>query len=120
MYVDAVEWVTAPNVLGMSQHADHGVVGTKPYAASGKYIDRMSNYCRDCPYDVQRRTGEKACPFNTFYWDFLMRHRKRFAGNRRMALTLKNVDRMDDAEQRTVRSDARRLRKEFGIGGISG
>jgi deoxyribodipyrimidine photolyase-related protein len=120
MYVDAVDWVTAPNVLGMSQHADHGVVGTKPYAASGKYIDRMSNYCRDCPYDVRRITGEKACPFNTFYWDFLIRHRKRFADNRRMALTLKNVDRMDEAERRTVRSDARRLRQELGIGGISG
>jgi deoxyribodipyrimidine photolyase-related protein len=120
MYVDAVDWVTAPNVLGMSQHADHGVVGTKPYAASGKYIDRMSNYCRHCPYDVRRRTGERACPFNTFYWDFLIRQRKRFADNRRMALTLKNVDRMDEAERRKVRSDARRLRQEFGIGGISG
>ena len=79
MYVDAVDWVTAPNVLGMSQHADHGVVGTKPYAGSGKYIDRMSNYCGDCPYEVTRRTGDGACPFNTFYWDFLLRQRRRYA-----------------------------------------
>jgi len=119
MYVDAVDWVTAPNVLGMSQHADRGVVGTKPYAASGKYIDRMSNYCGDCPYDVSRRTGGGACPFNTFYWDFLLRHRERFAGNRRMAMVLKNVDRLRDGECDAIRSDARRLRRRFGIGGVS-
>jgi deoxyribodipyrimidine photolyase-related protein len=119
MYVDAVDWVTAPNVLGMSQHADHGVVGTKPYAGSGKYIDRMSNYCGDCPYDVTRRTGDGACPFNTFYWDFLLRHRERFADNRRMAMMLRNADRLADAERDAIRSDARRLRRRFGIGGVS-
>jgi deoxyribodipyrimidine photolyase-related protein len=119
MYVDAVDWVTAPNVLGMSQHADHGVVGTKPYAASGKYINRMSNYCGDCPYHVSRRTGDDACPFNIFYWDFLIRHRDRLADNRRMAMILKNVDRLDDAERQAIRSDARRLRRRFGIGGVS-
>jgi deoxyribodipyrimidine photolyase-related protein len=120
MYVDGVDWVTAPNVLGMSQHADHGVVGTKPYAASGKYIERMSNYCRDCPYDVRQRTGDQACPFNTFYWDFLIRNGKRFADNRRMALTLKNVDRLDKSDKSAIRSQARRRRQELGIGGISG
>ncbi len=119
MYVDAVDWVTAPNVLGMSQHADHGVVGTKPYVASGKYIDRMSNYCADCRYAVGERTGEDACPFNTFYWDFLIRHRRRFAKNRRMGLALKNVDRMDDEERQAVRADARRLRVERGIGALA-
>ena len=120
MYVDAVDWVTAPNVLGMSQHADHGVVGTKPYAASGRYIQRMSNYCHGCRYDPSRRTGEAACPFNTFYWDFLLRHRKRFSGNRRMALTLKNVERMGEDERRAVTRDANRLREDLGVGPVSG
>ena len=120
MYVDAVDWVTAPNVVGMSQHADHGVVGTKPYAGSGKYIDRMSNYCKGCSYDVKKRTGDDACPFNTFYWDFLIRHRERLADNPRMGLTMKNVDRLDVGEKDEIQSRARGLRRDFGVGGISG
>ncbi len=110
MYVDAVDWVTAPNVIGMSQHADGGVVGTKPYAASGKYIQRMSNYCDGCRFNVKQRSGEEACPFNVFYWDFLIRHRERFRGNRRMAMILKNVDRLDGDERDAIRSQARKLR----------
>ncbi len=116
MYVDAVEWVTAPNVIGMSQHADGGIVGTKPYAGSGKYIQRMSNYCDECRYDVKSRSGEHACPFNVFYWDFLLRHRKRFSNNQRMAMILKNLDRMDAAEQKKIREQADQLREQMGIG----
>jgi deoxyribodipyrimidine photolyase-related protein len=115
MYVDAVEWVTAPNVVGMSQHADGGVVGTKPYAASGKYIDRMSNYCDGCRFDVGTRSGPDACPFNTLYWDFLIRHRERFASNRRMTMMLRNVDRLDAGERRSLVRDAGSLRGRFGI-----
>ncbi len=115
MYVDAVDWVTAPNVIGMSQHADHGVVGTKPYAGSGRYIDRMSNYCAECPYNPKIRTGDEACPFNTFYWDFMMRHQRRFAGNRRMTMVLKNIDRLDDTEKKLIRKRAARLRSEFAV-----
>jgi deoxyribodipyrimidine photolyase-related protein len=118
MYVDAVDWVTAPNVIGMSQHADHGVVGTKPYAGSGRYINRMSNYCGDCPYDPKERTGNDACPFNTFYWDFLTRHRKLLAGNRRMALVLKSVDRLDDTEKKLIQKRAKRLRSEFSVSDV--
>ncbi len=113
MYVDAVDWVTAPNVIGMSQHADGGVVGTKPYAGSANYIDKMSNYCRGCRYDRKRRTGADACPFNVFYWDFMMRHRERFATNRRMALALKNVDRLSDAEREEIRARAAEIRAEL-------
>lgn len=115
MFADAVDWVTLPNALGMVMHADGGVVGTKPYAASGKYIQRMSNYCEGCRYDVTARTGEDACPFNTFYWDFLLRHRARFADNHRMAMMLKNVDRLSAEEKRSIRERADRLRAEFRI-----
>jgi deoxyribodipyrimidine photolyase-related protein len=116
MYVDAVEWVTAPNVIGMSQHADGGVVGTKPYAASGRYIDRMSDYCRSCRFDVKRRTGPNACPFNTFYWDFLLRHEKRFRANHRMVFAMRNADRLERSERRRIRDQADRLRRSTGVG----
>jgi deoxyribodipyrimidine photolyase-related protein len=115
MFVDGVDWVTLPNALGMVMHADGGVVGTKPYAASGKYVKRMSNYCGSCRYDPAKRVGETACPFTTFYWDFLIRHRERFADNRRMAMILKNVDRMDDAEKRSICEHADAKRRELGV-----
>ncbi len=115
MYVDAVDWVTLPNTLGMVMHADGGLVGTKPYAASGKYIGRMSNYCKGCRYDNDKRHGDDACPFTTFYWDFLLRHRRKLASNQRMSMILKNLDRMDDSEQRAIRRHAKQLRERFGI-----
>jgi len=115
MYVDGVDWATRPNVLGMAQYADGGVIATKPYAASGKYISRMSNYCGHCPYSVSRRTGEGACPFNVFFWDFLLRHRDRFKDNTRMAMMLRNVDRLDEDEARAIRQQANDLRHRFGI-----
>ena len=115
MYVDAVEWVTAPNVIGMSQHADGGIVGTKPYAGSGKYIQRMSNYCEGCRFDPKQRTGEDACPFNVFYWDFLFRHETRFAKNHRMGMMMKNVRRFDSDERRTIRRQADGIRQRLGV-----
>ncbi len=120
MYVDAVDWVTAPNVIGMSQHADHGVVGTKPYISSGKYINRMSNYCKGCRYNVNSTTDDDACPFNTLYWDFLDRHGKTFAKNRRMAIALANTRRLGDDDRKAIRSRARKLRRQWGVGPISG
>jgi len=119
MYADGVEWVTLPNTVGMALHADGGVVGTKPYAASGKYISRMSNYCKSCRYNVNERSGEDACPFNVFYWDFLSRHRDRFKNNRRMAMVLKNLDRIKQEELTQITVSAGRLRKAMGIGPIS-
>ena len=98
MYVDAWEWVSTPNMIGMALYADGGTVGTKPYTASGKYINRMSNYCSHCRYDPDQATGADACPFTSLYWNFLDRHRDTFSGNRRMNFQLANVRRKDEAE----------------------
>ncbi|NBC32683.1 MAG: cryptochrome/photolyase family protein [Alphaproteobacteria bacterium] len=110
MYADAIDWVSLPNVLGMSQYADGGVVGTKPYAASGNYISRMSNYCDSCRYNPKKATGEDACPFTTLYWDFLARHRETLGGNRRMQLQLRNLDRKDAGEMSAIRARADTLK----------
>ncbi len=77
VYADAYEWVEAPNVIGMSQFADGGLLASKPYAASGNYINKMSDHCGNCRFDVKKKTGEGACPFNPLYWDFLIRKRKK-------------------------------------------
>jgi len=119
MYVDGVDWVTLPNTLGMAMHADGGVVGTKPYAASGKYIARMSNHCRGCRYDVRARTGPDACPFNVLYWDFLLRHSGRFSGNPRMNLVMKSCERLSGDERTELTVSARRIREDVGVGPIS-
>jgi deoxyribodipyrimidine photolyase-related protein len=85
VYVDAFEWVELPNTIGMSQFADGGLLASKPYVASGAYINRMSDYCSACRYDVKQRTGETACPFNALYWDFIGRHADTLKGNPRMS-----------------------------------
>lgn len=115
MYVDAVDWVTLPNTLGMLMHADGGVVGTKPYAAGGAYISRMSNYCDDCRYNPKKRTGDDACPFTNFYWDFLIRNHDRFKGANRMAMILKNVDRMSREERVDITVTAKKRRADMEI-----
>ncbi|MEM6555161.1 MAG: cryptochrome/photolyase family protein [Pseudomonadota bacterium] len=96
VYADAYEWVELPNTLGMSQFADGGVLGSKPYAASGNYINKMSDHCKHCSYDVKQKTGPAACPFNPLYWDFLHRNRDRLNGNPRMAQMYRTWDRMSD------------------------
>lgn len=110
VYVDAVEWVELPNTLGMSQYADGGLMASKPYAATGKYIQRMSPCCKGCRYDPAERTGDDACPFTTLYWDFLMRHEDTLASNQRMALQVKNLARLDGAERQAVRDRAAAIR----------
>jgi deoxyribodipyrimidine photolyase-related protein len=116
VYVDAVEWVELPNTLGMSQYADGGVMASKPYIATGKYIQRMSPHCRICRYDPAQRSGERACPFTTLYWDFLMRHEARLAKNPRMALQVKNVARLTEAQKLAVGERAAAIRRgEVGV-----
>ena len=95
VYVDAVEWVELPNTLGMGQFGDGGLMASKPYVASGKYIQRMSNHCKGCRYDPALSTGPKACPYTTLYWDFLIRHESLLKKNPRMAMQLKNLARLD-------------------------
>ena len=113
MYVDAVDWASLPNVLGMSQYADGGVVGSKPYAASGSYINRMSDYCAGCRYRPGSATGDDACPFNTLYWDFLSRNRNRLRHNPRMRIQFKNLDRKTTSERRKLRALADKLKVEL-------
>jgi deoxyribodipyrimidine photolyase-related protein len=109
VYADAYEWVELPNTLGMSQFADGGLLGSKPYAASGNYIRRMSNYCGACAYDVARKNGPRACPFNYLYWDFLDRHRDKLATNPRLGQVYRTWERMDRDRKETVRRDAARF-----------
>lgn len=106
VYADAYEWVEAPNTLGMALHADGGRLASKPYAASGNYIRRMSNYCDGCAYDPAVSVGERACPFNALYWDFLARHRARFSGNARMPYVYSTWDRMAPDKQAALQAQA--------------
>ena len=106
VYVDAVEWVELPNTLGMSQYADGGIIASKPYIASGKYIQKMSNYCKGCKYDPAVSTGSNACPMTTLYWDFLIRHQKLLAKNPRMGMQLKNLARLDEDKIALIQSEA--------------
>jgi len=110
VYVDAVEWVELPNTLGMSQYADGGYLASKPYVASGKYIDRMSNYCAGCCYDPGQAVGDAACPYTTLYWDFLVRHRGRFAHHPRTALQWRNLERLAPQQIKRIRLQADDLR----------
>lgn len=108
VYVDAVEWVEAPNTLGMSQYADGGLLASKPYVATGKYIKRMSNYCDHCRYDADKAIGAQACPFTTLYWDFLQRHEARFAKHPRTVLQWRNLQRLSPEDKKAIRKQAAR------------
>ena len=109
VYVDAYEWVVMPNVSGMALFADGGYLASKPYAAGGAYINRMSNYCKNCRYKVTEKSGEDACPFNYLYWDFLDRHREKLGNNPRLGMIYRTFDKMAPEKQAGVNADAGRF-----------
>ncbi len=103
VYIDAYEWVEAPNTIGMSQYADGGLMGSKPYVSGGNYINKMSDYCKNCSYKVSKKTEEDACPFNALYWHFLDRHRKKLGANTRLGNMYRTWDRMADKQEAYLR-----------------
>ena len=105
-FIDAYDWVMQTNVIGMGQFADGGLMATKPYCASANYINNMSDYCKHCVYHPRVRSGENACPFNFFYWDFLARHYDKLKNNRRMTQILRNLERISAQELQTIRNEA--------------
>lgn len=118
VHVDAVEWAELPNTLGMSQFADGGLMASKPYVASGKYIDRMSggSLCKGCRYDPAERSGAHACPYTTLYWSFLMRHEAVLARNPRMVMQLRNLSRLTEAQKAAITGRADAIRRgEVGV-----
>ncbi len=113
VYVDAVEWVELPNTLGMSQYADGGFMSSKPYVASGQYMARMSNHCKGCRYDPAQSTGDRACPLTTLYWDFLSRHEAALSANPRMALSLRNLQRLSPEQRAAIAEQAQQHRESL-------
>jgi deoxyribodipyrimidine photolyase-related protein len=105
-FIDAYDWVMQTNVIGMGLFADGGRLASKPYAASANYVNRMGDYCKGCCYDPKERTGDNACPFNFFYWDFLHRHREKLQAQGRMSFILKNLDKMSPGELATIQQQA--------------
>lgn len=106
IYIDAIEWVEMPNTRGMSQFADGGIVGTKPYNSSANYVNKMSNYCSGCTYNYKEKVGENACPFNSLYWNFYERHENEFKKNPRIGMAYRNLDRMDPEQRNKIRDRA--------------
>lgn len=113
IYVDAFEWVELPNTLGMALWGDGGIIASKPYCASGNYINKMSDYCGSCQFNVKKTTGSDACPFNSLYWEFLQRNQEKFANNPRMALILKNLQRKSDADLETISQQVVKISRDL-------
>ena len=113
VYADAYQWVELPNVTGMILFADGGYLASKPYAAGGNYINKMSNYCKNCKYDVSKKNGPDACPFNYLYWDFLARNRPKLASNPRIGMMYRTYDKMSEEKKRAIESDSIRFLDEL-------
>jgi deoxyribodipyrimidine photolyase-related protein len=109
VYADAFEWIEMPNVTGMILFADDGYLASKPYAASGAYINRMSNYCKNCAYNVAEKNGEKACPFNYLYWDFFLRHHDKFQNNPRLGHSYRTLSKMSAEKIVAIKSDSQKF-----------
>ncbi|MFM8454379.1 MAG: cryptochrome/photolyase family protein [Gammaproteobacteria bacterium] len=116
VYSDAYEWVEMPNTLGMALFGDGGIVASKPYAASGQYINKMSNFCKKCHYDIKDITGPKACPFNALYWNFLQHHRESFSKNPRLSFMYATWDRFEPSKKNAITSKASQILKEMECG----
>ena len=106
VYADAHEWVELPNVTGMALFADGGYLASKPYAAGGAYINKMSDYCKSCAYNVKEKVGEDACPFNYLYWDFISRNREKISTNQRMSMIFRTYDKMTDVRKAEIARDS--------------
>ena len=106
IYIDAIEWVEITNTRGMSQFADGGIIATKPYVSSGNYINKQSNYCTDCIYNVKEKVDEKACPFNSLYWNFLDDKKEHFKDNQRMGMMMNLLEKKDSQELSALKKRA--------------
>ena len=113
IYIDAFEWVEITNTRGMSQFADGGIVGSKPYVSSGAYIQKMSNYCEGCFYKTKEKFGEKACPFNTLYWDFYARNRPLLERNPRIGMMYKVWDKMEEGQKKLILEKAQEIKQNI-------
>lgn len=113
IYIDAIEWVQLPNTRGMSQFADGGVVATKPYVSSANYIHKMSNYCESCFYKRDQRVGEKACPFNSLYWNFMIQHRQKLEKNHRIGMVYRTLDKMGETDKAEIVKSAKKYLREI-------
>ena len=118
VYSDAYEWVEMPNTLGMALFGDGGIVASKPYAASGQYINKMSNFCKQCDYDVKDMTGPKACPFNSLYWHFLHRHRESFGKNPRLSFMYATWDKFESSKKNAITSRVSTILKKMEEGDL--
>ena len=118
VYSDAYEWVEMPNTLGMALFGDGGILASKPYAASGQYINKMSNFCKECYYDVKDITGSKACPFNALYWNFLQDNRESFSKNHRLSFMYATWDKFEDSKKNAITSRASNIFKKMEEGNL--
>jgi len=113
VYADAYEWVEMPNVVGMILHADGGYLASKPYISSGNYINKMSDYCSHCHYNVKEKIGETACPFNYLYWNFLITHEKKLEKNPRLAFPYRTIKKMDSPQKNSIKRSANNFLKKI-------
>ncbi len=113
VYADAYEWVEMPNVTGMILFADGGYLASKPYAASGAYINKMSNYCKNCHYDVKLKNGSKACPFNYLYWNFMIKNKEKIGKNHRLAIAYNNLSKFDEEKIQNIINDSKNFLKNY-------
>jgi len=113
VYADAYEWVELPNVTGMILFADGGVLASKPYAASGAYVNRMSDYCKGCKYSVTKKNGDKACPFNYLYWNFMIENEDKLKGNPRLNMSYNTLNKMNDEKIQAIKDDSKRFFKNI-------